>query len=374
MSDELPLGSPALRREGVVPCQLLERMIAGGEIVLSEPVSHQQIQPASLDLRLGDYAYRIRSGFLPGTSTVQEKLSSAFMHRIPLTGDGAVLETGCVYLVPLLESLNLSERHSAVANPKSSTGRIDVFTRLVIDNGTSFDTVPAGYKGPLYAEVSPRTFSVLVRKGSRLNQIRFRRGGHGGAISLTDAEIHRSGIQPSPRLDSKGLVTISVDLQGDAIGRLVGFRAKRHAGLIDVDKVGELDPLAYWEPLQATPGRSLILDPDEFYILVSQEAVGVPPTLAAEMVPYNPLFGEFRVHYAGFFDPGFGHRDAHGEGSRAVLEVRSHEVPFMLEHGQLVGCLTFEPLLATPTQLYGSGIGSIYQRQGLALSKHFKRA
>jgi dCTP deaminase len=291
------------------------------------------------------------------------------LHVIEL-GDGAVLETGCVYIVPLMESLALSDGLAAAANPKSSTGRLDIFTRVITDRARAFDTVPAGYRGPLYLEVSPRTFPVVVRAGSRLSQMRFRRG----VARLDDDELidlhGRSALVDGTLQVANGLV-LSIDLTGNP-GGIVGYRAKRHTGLIDVDRRDGYDALDYWEPIGSRGRPELVLDPDQFYILVSREAVHVPPDYAAEMVPFDPLVGEFRVHYAGFFDPGFGHSEAGGAGSRAVLEVRSHEVPFILEDGQIVGRLVYERMLARPQALYGQGIGSHYQAQGLKLSKHFR--
>ena len=354
---------------GILPSHAIRALMRENKITSAAPIAETQVQPASLDLRLGASAYRVRASFLPGKgATVGEKLNALSLHEIDLT-NGAVLETGCVYLVPLQESLALTERVSAAANPKSSTGRIDVFTRLITDEATEFDQVTAGYAGPLYAEISPRTFSVLVRTGVCLNQLRFRRG----SPSHTDAALQRlhekENLVDMPAIIDNGLA-LSVDLKGEASNGLIGYRAKRHAGLIDVEKIAAYDVADYWEPLTATGDGSLILDPDEFYILASREAVHVPPTHAAEMVPYNPLVGEFRVHYAGFFDPGFGH----GARSRAVLEVRSHDVPFILEHGQIIGHLIYEPLMGEPVQIYGDRIGSHYQAQGLKLSKHFRQA
>jgi dCTP deaminase len=259
---------------------------------------------------------------------------------------------------------------AAAANPKSSTGRIDVFTRVIADQTRGFDRIEAGYHGPLYAEISPRTFPVLVREGSRLSQIRFRRG-HALLDAAALADLHaRERLVDDQEADVREGVSVGVDLAGFA--GLVGYRAKRHTGLIDVDRRAGYDAGEFWESMAARRDKNLILDPDEFYILASKEAVQVPPDYAAEMVPFDPLVGEFRVHYAGFFDPGFGYAGAGGRGARAVLEVRSREVPFILEHGQTVGRLVYEKMLARPDQLYGQGIGSNYQAQTLKLSKHFR--
>jgi len=258
---------------------------------------------------------------------------------------------------------------AASANPKSSTGRLDVFTRVIADGTRGFDRIGAGYSGPLYAEISPRTFPVLVRAGSRLSQIRFRRGA--ATLDLAAlASLHAAErLVDDDNADVSEGIAVGVDLAG--FGSHIGYRAKRHTGVIDVDHRAGYEVADFWEPISAREGK-LILDPDEFYILASKQAVQVPPDYAAEMVPFDPLVGEFRVHYAGFFDPGFGYAGAGGKGARAVLEVRSREVPFILEHGQVVGRLIYERMLARPDKLYGEGIGSNYQAQSLKLSKHFK--
>ena len=354
---------------GVLPSQTLQKMIAEGQITLERPADADQVQPASLDLRLGRRAWRVRASFLPGaTATLAERLPLFAMHEVDLT-PAAVLEKGCVYLVPLMEALALPDDVSAVANAKSSTGRLDVFTRLITDRGTEFDRIEAGYTGPLYAEISPRSFSVLARPGMRLNQIRCRRG-QSVLDDATLAALHAQEQLVDGTAHIDGGLGFSVDLKRSE-GALVGYRAKPHTGLIDLDLIGQYAVSDYWEPVYATDGR-IILDPGAFYILVSREAVHVPPAYAAEMAPYLAMVGEFRVHYAGFFDPGFGHAAAGGHGSRGVLEVRCHEAPFALEHGQIVGRLVYEAMAERPETLYGAGLKSNYQGQGLKLSKHFK--
>jgi dCTP deaminase len=311
--------------------------------------------------------------FLPGPgATVAERIDELKLHEIDLT-DGAVLETNCVYIVPLLESLALPPEIVAAANPKSSTGRLDVFTRVIADGTRRFDMIGAGYHGPLYAEISPKTFPVLLREGSRLSQVRFRTGDAILNADELDALHAPSGWSISTMPISPMASRCRVDLSGENADGFVGYRAKRHTGVVDVDRRGGYAVDEFWEPIAARPDGSLILDPGEFYILASKEAVQVPPDYAAEMVPFDPLVGEFRVHYAGFFDPGFGYAGAGGQGSRAVLEVRSREVPFILEHGQIVGRLVYEKMLARPDAMYGQRIGSNYQAQGLKLSKHFRR-
>ncbi len=327
---------------GVLSDTELKRAISQGWITADAAYLKDQIQPASLDLRLGETAYRLRASFLPGAgASVQSRLDDELvMHKIDLRG-GAVLETGCVYLVQVQEELALPAHIHGAANPKSSTGRVDVFTRLILDGATSFDYVPAGYEGPMWAEISPCTFSVLVRTGSRLSQVRLRRG------------------PPHPKREID--FTMDLSLKGP-----VGFRAKPHSGVIDLDRVGAYDPRDFWEPMEARHGR-VVLDPGQFYIFASKENVIIPPDEAAEMAPIRPELGEFRAHYAGFFDPGFG--VAPNEG-RAVLEVRSRDVPFFVEDGQPVGKLVFEPLCGPVEKLYGES-GSNYQGQGLKLSKNF---
>jgi dCTP deaminase len=357
---------------GILPSHVLKREIRAKRLIVStDDITDSQVQPASLDLRLGAVAHRVRASFLPGPqATVEDKLARVSMHTIDIS-QGAVLEAGCVYVIPLLERLELRDRISGIANPKSSTGRLDVFTRLITDRAEAFDKVADGYRGPLYAEITPRTFPILVRKGTRLNQLRLR---NGSPLS-SDAELRRlHAVSPlvdySPEIDN-GL-SLSVDLRGRDGDMLVGWRAKRHAAVIDIDRDRALDPLDFWDPVHARNEASIVLDPEEFYILVSREAVAIPPDYAAEMVPFDPLVGEFRVHYAGFFDPGFGYEPGRTPSARAVLEVRSREVPFILEHGQTIGRLVFERLTDPPPEVYGQGIGSNYQRQGLKLSKHFR--
>lgn len=354
---------------GVLPSQVIEKMIASGEISASRDIDKAQIQPASLDMRLGHTAYRVRASFLAGSDrTVAERLNEFEMHRIDLS-QGAVLEKGCVYVVPLMESLALPDDVSAVANAKSSTGRLDLLTRTITDGGEEFDRIIPGYHGALYAEICPRSFSVLVRPGMRLNQIRFRQG-----QAVLDDDTLRALHAQTPLVDGPAVIQdglgFSVDLKLPGTD-LVGFRAKPHTGVIDLDLIGAYDPSEFWEDVRSTDG-GIILDPGAFYILVSREAVHIPPLYAAEMAPYLAMVGEFRVHYAGFFDPGFGHAQAGGAGSRGVLEVRCHEAPFVLEHGQVVGRLVYEKMAELPEQLYGAGIASNYQGQGLKLSKHFR--
>ncbi len=361
----------AVPRTGILPSQQIKNMIREKEIVASKPIKADQIQPASLDLRLGHTAYRVRASFLPGAnSTVQEKVEQLDAYPIDIS-TGAVLEKGCVYVIKLQESLYLRNGIVGVANPKSSTGRLDILTRLISDKCVEFDRVERGYQGPLYVEVAPRTFSVVVEEGTKLNQIRFRRGL--GTIAASEiGRLYRGGhlvtnVEHSATTDQR-LVKVTIDLEGHERNGLIGFRAKKHTDRIDLACVRKYPAQDFWEPIFATRPSRLVLDPNDFYILVTRESVQVPEGLAAEMVAYDTSIGEFRVHYAGFFDPGFG---CGGASSKAVLEVRSHEVPFMLEHGQTVGGLEYERMASTPDQLYGRDSASNYQGQGLALAKQF---
>jgi dCTP deaminase len=364
---------------GLAPGERIAAMAASGAIKVARPLAHGQIQPASLDLRLGPKAYRVRASFLPGPRrTVEEALNAASVDAIDLTGAGAVLERGCVYVVPLAESLALPADVAALANPKSSTGRLDIFTRLIADRSEIFDAAAPGYQGPLYAEVSPRSFSVRVREGSRLNQIRFRSldpAAPQKRASLSDAELaarHAAGPLVDGPVDLRDGLIVRVALAARSLGDLIGYRAQKHADVIDVDRVGAYAMEEFWDPIRARPDARLILDPGEFYILASREKMRIPADLAAEMVPIDPAMGEFRVHYAGFFDPGFGEGPGGAPSARGVLEVRSHEVPFVLEDGQIIARLVFEPLSQAPQSLYGQAGVSNYQGQALKLSKHFR--
>ena len=357
--------------KGVLADHQIADLIKSGAIAADIPFDDGQIQPASLDLRLGDVAYRVRASFLTGRNrTVTERLQDFTMHAVPLTG-GAVLEKGCVYVVPLLERLDLPAGMTAAASAKSSIGRLDLLTRIITDRGEAFDRVPDGYTGPLFVEICPRSFSVVAQPGQMLNQIIFRQG----QTLMSDAELlalhEQTPIVNTPPEISDGL-GFSVDLR-PAQGTLIGYRAKPHTGVVDLSKLDHYAPADYWEEVHTDTGW-IILDPGAFYILVSRESIAIPPMQAAEMAPYLAMVGEFRVHYAGFFDPGFGWAAAGGTGSRGVLEVRCHEAPFVLEHGQTVGRLVYEHMSSHPQALYGAGIKSNYQGQGLKLSKHFAAA
>lgn len=373
---------------GVYPSQKIKEMVFNGEIsTMLSPFDHDQIQPASIDLRLGDYAYPVRTSFLPGKGMkVLEKLKQLDSQyedfKIDLS-NGAVLEKGLVYVIPLQEAISLRSEVAAFANPKSSTGRLDILTRLLADEATAFDEVKEGYKGELYIEVAPRSFSVVAKTGTRLNQLRFRRSrgeeakrikadewkkllGEGQIVNSNDYE---------KSLEKTGVLPFTVDLEGlGRDGDIIGWRAKKHANRIDLER-RDYDPLDFWDPIRFHKTPSLILEPDEFYILMTKEAIAVPPDFAAEMLPYDTRAGEFRVHYAGFFDPGFGWNMTTNKAgsSRGVLEVRSHEVPFLLEHGQTVGWLRYERMAARPDLLYGQDIKSNYQGQSLKLAKQFRQ-
>jgi len=368
---------------GLLPREKIELMARRRMILAESGIESEQFQPASLDLRFGALAYRVRASFLPGRRhSVQDWLRALECDEeaIPLSGKGAVLERGCVYVIPLQEYLDLPKDIFGIANPKSSTGRLDIFTRLITDQSDVFDRVERGYCGRLYAEVSPRSFSVRVRTSTKLNQIRFRRL-NSQQLERSDFALEEKDLrqrhEKTPLTDGelelrRGGLVLRVGLGADASDSIIGYKAQKHADILDVDRQ-DYDVADYWVEIRARSDKRLILDPDEFYILASRERLQIPPDLAAEMVPIDPAMGEFRVHYAGFFDPGFG---AGGQGhpaARAVLEVRSYEVPFFLEDGQVIGRLVYEKMAEAPQLLYGGqGSTSNYQGQGLKLSKHFR--
>ncbi len=369
------------RGNGVLPCHLLRRAIRAGYIDAGRfAIPEENLQPASLDLRLGERAMRIRCSFLPRNDTVENRLKEYVLDEIDIRGEGAMLEVGAPYLVELKERLHLPEGLRGRANPKSSTGRVDVFTRVITDHSERFDEIAPGYGGALFLEVVPLSFAVRVREDLALNQLRLTVG----RPALTDTEIreshehhpllYRAGrAVPTEELVLSDGLFLGLDLRGDGSGR-VGFSARDHAPLLDLGRSGEIDPRAYWDSVTREDGDRIVLSPNKFYLLMSNEAVSVPPTLAAEMTAYDPTSGELRTHYAGFFDPGFGF-DPTGRfhGSRAALEVRAHDVPFMIEHGQAVCKLTYERMLEPPEMLYGPAIGSSYQQQEETLSRHFRR-
>jgi len=360
---------------GILPEQFIRAFLRDGVILAASAFEPAQVQPASLDLRLGSVAYRVRASFLPGIEArVLDRLHYMDAYKIDLS-NSQVLEFGQVYVIPLQESLALPGQVQGFANPKSTTGRLDILTRLVTDYGTTFDQTIRGYKGPLYVEVAPKTFSIVVRPGTSLNQIRFQRNTN-VALSSSILRVRYFGDElvlphnPNERLDNS-LVPVTIDLRGDPDSKIIGYRAKKHTDRIDLEKVAYYDAEDYWEPIFQRKDLTLMLDPGDFYILATHEEVRVPPDTAAEMVPYHMRSGEYRVHYAGFFDPGFGW-DRSAGGSKAVLEVRSHGVPFMLEHRQIVGWLRYDNMAAPPDHIYGAGIGSSYHSQGLALARQFK--
>ncbi|MGH8990223.1 MAG: 2'-deoxycytidine 5'-triphosphate deaminase [Acidimicrobiia bacterium] len=368
-------------REGVLPRQYLLEAIQAGVIDAGAfKIPAANVQPASLDLRLGEVAYRIRCSFLPDRQTVEEKVKDYIIDELDLHKGGAVLETNRPYLIPLKERLSLPPDVQGKANPKSSTGRLDVFTRVITDESYRFDEIAPGYDGPLYLEVVPLSFATRVREDLSLNQLRL----SVGRPDLDDDDV-RAFHREEPLLFRRGEpvsdeelalgngLFLSLDLRGDPSGR-VGYRARDSAPLLDLTRGERVDPDPYWEPVNHEGPDRIVLTPRRFYLLMSDEAVSIPPTLASEMTAYDPTSGELRTHYAGFFDPGFGYDpDGSFRGSRAALEVRAHDVPFMVEHGQRVCKLTFERMLEVPDSLYGQAIGSSYQRQEETLSKHFTR-
>lgn len=377
MNDRLELPEGAA---GVLPNQYLHRAVEVGVIDSGKyRVPRENVQPASIDLRLGEVAYRIRCSFLPGNEQVRVKMKDLIVDELDLRRDGAVLETNRPYLVPLIEHLNLPSSLKAKANPKSSTGRLDVFTRVITDNSFQFDEIAAGYNGEVFLEIVPLSFTIRIKEGIALNQLRISTG----LSALSDEEIHESHRQspilfhkgkPASKIRTAGGLFLGLDLKGDADGR-VGYRAKDNAPLLDMVTAEALDPNEFWEPVTREAGDRIVVAPEKFYLLLSRESVRISPDFAAEMTAFDPTSGELRTHYAGFFDPGFGyHPEDKLLGSRAALEVRAHDVPFMIEHGQRVCKLNFERMLEPPTVLYGGDIGSSYQDQRDTLGKHFRRS
>ncbi len=372
---DLPPGA-----SGVLARHQLLAAIEAGVVRADDQIPLANVQPASLDLRLGPVAYRMRCSFLPGTEPVQRKVQTYLLDELDLRGEGALLETNRPYLVPLQERLALPPGVRAKANPKSSTGRVDVFTRVITDYGFRFDEVAAGYHGPLFLEIVPLSFAIGVREGLSLNQLRL----SVGRTSLSDdeirafhAQIHhlllRDGVPvPPEELALADGLFLSLDLRGDAEGR-VGYQARQHAPRLNLTEAAPIDPSPYFEPVYREGGNRIVLAPQRFYLLMSDESVSIPPELAAEMTAYDPTSGELRTHYAGFFDPGFGFDAGPNDGSRAALEVRAHDVPFVIEHGQRVCKLTFDRMLEPPDLLYGPALGSSYQNQAETLGKYFTR-
>lgn len=390
----------AARTHGILPDTHLKRLIADGAISADQPIEDGQIQPASLDLRLGTKAYRLLSSFLPERSEISARLniqdlyqSDLVMYEMDLTS-GAILEKGHVYLVPLLERLALPPHVRGRANPKSSTGRLDIFTRLITDLNAGFDEIPPEYQGPLYLEIVPRSFTIRVQTGLALNQLRLLTTGRPRVSDSQLRALHRSTkllyhndddpaeVRPLAAQELRvdhGLF-LRIDLRGSGTGReIVGYRAKKNSHVIDLSKTGHYSALDFWEPLYRDTNNmwknelsTLLLEPEEFYILASHERIKVPAGYAAEMVAYEAAFGELRTHYAGFFDPGFGAGDGPRKGTQVVLEVRPHDVPFLIHDGQTFFKVVYEKMLDLPDHLYGASIGSSYHQQGLTLSKHFK--
>ena len=362
-----------MKKGAVLPAQDIKKLIEQGAIRPGRPLTSSQVQPASLDLRLGPTAHRVQASFLPGReSSVAEKLGSLGMTTLDLTKP-TVLERGCVYVVELLESLKLPRNTTGKANPKSTTGRLDIFTRLITNGSRAFEHINSGYEGPLYAEIIPRTFPVIVEEGTSLSQMRLFEGNP----VLDDAELR--ALDETTRLTflngkpqraaiNQG-IRLHVSLKAEPGQKAIAYRGAHNARIVDLRE--RQAPNGYWERTTSCPGGQLILNPGDFYILGSEESVRIPPGHAAEMVPYDPAVGEIRVHYAGFFDPGFGCGHGRSGGTRAVLEVRAHETAVALQHGQAVARLEYSRMREAPAELYGKSIGSAYHAQGLALSKQF---
>jgi dCTP deaminase len=370
------------RRTGILPSQEIRELIQNRKILPNIPIDDAQIQPASMDLRLGNIAYRVQASFLPGrASSIKSKINDLKLAEIDLNRP-ALLERGAVFVIPMVEALALPFDISGAANPKSTTGRLDIFTRLVTDGGDQFEQVPKGYKGELYVEIVSRTFPIILSAGAKLTQLRFVRGNPPAATDnaleryeVTEGLVYYENGDVPAKAALGGGIRMSIDLQGSGPASVVAYKAKRNCPAVDLSKAGAHDATQFWDAITAPDSRRLVLDPGDFYILASRERISVPSSWAAEMTQFDPSIGEFSVHYAGFFDPGFGYGLA-GEikGTKAVLEVRAHEVPILLEDSQVVGRLMYHKMASMPDKLYGQAIGSSYQQQGLALSKQFRVA
>jgi len=371
-------------KEGYLPCQYIELAAHQGMVHSPRAISPSQFQPVSLDLRLGHKGYRIQCSFLPENQTVEERLKELSLYEVDLTGEGGILEKGAIYLVPLQEKLNLPPSIFGKTNPKSSTGRVDMFTRVIVDNGHRFDEVPHGYKGKMYLEIIPRSFPVKVRENLSLNQLRFI---HGGQEILGRNEMEpiydnqpilfdpEGKPIPFEKVKIEGGLYVSVELSSKSSDTVVAYKAKTNSSVIDLAKINHYEALDFWEPIRLRPEQKnrLVLEPESFYIMMSKEKICIEPDLLAEMVAYEPNSGELRTHYAGFFDPGFGWLEGGEQGTRAVMEVRPHDVPFMVEDGQTFCRLNFEKVVETPSRVYGKEIKSNYQNQELTLSKFFRQ-
>jgi dCTP deaminase len=386
------------RKTGILPSQEIRELIGNRKIRSSVEISDDQIQPASMDLRLGNVAYRVQASFLPGrSSALSTKIAELKIAEYDLSRP-TLLETNAVYVVPLIESLSLPRDIGGKANPKSTTGRLDIFTRLIADGGLEFEHVLKGYSGDLYVEIVPRTFPIVVAAGTKLNQLRFIRGNppstDGILAQLAEREhlvYYDNGDGPAEAVIERGLkkgvadqggdqqaiidrgLRTTTDLEGSESSSIVAYKAKRHCPPVDLSKVRAYDAADFWIPIHSPNSKRVVLDPGDFYLMASKERFSVPPSYAAEMEPFDQSIGDFSVHYAGFFDPGFGYGSSGDiKGTKAVLEVRAHEVPILLEDRQIVGRLIYHRMANSPEKLYGQAIGSSYQRQGLALSKQFK--
>ncbi len=363
---------------GIIPSGWLKEAVRDS-VICSEKykIQEQNFQPASLDLSLGEKAYSLQCSFLPFASTVECRLPELTISEIDIR-DGAILEKGRAYLIPLLEELRLPPGIRAKTNPKSSTGRLDIFTRVISDYSDQFDEISETYEGRMYLEVFSRSFTIKVQTRLSLNQLRLFKGDSGcwpGELQdvheskpIVFAEAGQLGQLAEPSADNT--LGLTVDLIGTSDG--IGYRAKKNSALLDLSRTNHYHPADFWEPVYADADHRLILEPEEFYLLSSTESIGIPPEFAAEMTAYETSSGELRTHYAGFFDPGFGYgEDGRLGGVQPVLEIRAHDVPFMIGPGQKVCTLAFERMLEPPKEWYGPKVGSSYQEAGRILSKHF---
>ncbi|MBI29421.1 MAG: 2'-deoxycytidine 5'-triphosphate deaminase [Pelagibacteraceae bacterium] len=359
-------------KNGALAYQNYKFLIENNIINSNNRIPDESIQPASIDLRLGNFAYRVSSSFLTINKTVEDRIKNFIIDKIDIS-QGHLFKKNQIYIVEVQESLNLDSKLSGKCNPKSSTGRLDILSRVISDYSSEYEVIKPGYKGKIYLEITSKTFNIVFTEGDKLSQLRLRKN---NIVTTNDRELiglhklspllynkNHKAIKP---LINNGLKITAAVFNDD---EPIAYKAKKDSPEIFFNKLRFHNKKDYWVSINKTKKNSLIIEPNEFYILKSKEKIKISRNLAAEMIPYDSEIGEFRAHYAGFFDPGFGNEM---KGSHAVLEIKTYEVPFAVEDGQIIARLIFEKLAEEPTKIYGEGIKSNYQNQGLALSKHFR--
>ncbi len=334
--------------------------------IINETIDQNQIQPASLDLSLSEECYEIKHSFLSHKTTVRRKLKDLIIKKINLNKE-FIFKKDKTYIVKLNESLNLKNNIFGHCNPKSSTGRLDIFCRTIVDFAEEYEKIPNNYQGEIFLEITSRSFDVAFKKGNCLNQLRLIMGNQ---YYLSDEQLKKIKTKlkitnfKKNTLKINNGVKISVDLSNS---KTIAYVAKNNTPVLKFSKIKSHKINDFWKAIKNID-NSLLIEKNKFYILKSKEKVIIPDNLAGEMIPYDTGIGDFRAHYAGFFDPGFGMPN----GTYAVLEVKTNEIPFLLEDGQTIARIKYEKLNKNSNIVYGKDIKSNYQNQGLKLSKHFK--